>query len=256
MRHVNLGAAKLGDRGHVCEGGDARETCEHGNGHVDLMLGRNRVGLGVEGVKQQHGALEHIHDARRHRGHGELFDVFVAQMPKGAQALAKTVELLFVGQRARDKQIGDFFVAIAILGLGIVDQILDAIAAQRELALVGHDFAVDLVVAVHIRDTGKARDHARAVGIAQAALDVVLDEQTLVVRISRQAVVEVFAFGRNLAARLIIQDQAAQMVIEAVVDFLGVVSHARSSRGRMGGGVLGCRCAGLFPYGLFATGGT
>ena len=177
-------------------------------------------------------------------------------MPKGAQALAKTVELLFVGQRARDKQIGDFFVAIAILGLGIVDQILDAIAAQRELALVGHDFAVDLVVAVHVRDTGKARDHARAVGIAQAALDVMLDEQTLVVRISRQAVVEVFAFGRNLAARLIIQDQAAQMVIEAVVDFLGVVSHARSSRGRMGGGVLGCRCAGLFPYGLFATGGT
>ena len=239
MRHVNLGAAKLGDRGHVCEGGDARETCEHGNSDVDFVLGRDHVWFGIEGVEQQHGALEHIHDARRHRGHGELFDVFVAQMPKGAQALAKAVQLFLVGQRTRDKQVGDFFVAIAILGLGIVDQILDAIAAQRELALVRHDFAVDLVVAVHVRDAGKARDHARAVGITQAALDVMLDEQTLVIRISRHAVVEVFAFGRNLAARLIIQDQAAQMVIEAVVDFLGVVSHARSSRGRVGAACLG-----------------
>ena len=160
-------------------------------------------------------------------------------MPKGAQALAKAVQLFLIGQRTRDKQVGDFFVAIAILGLGIVDQILDAIAAQRELALVGHDLAVDLVVAVHVRDAGKARNHTRAVGVAQAALDVMLDEQTLVIRISRHAVVEVFALGRNLAARLIIQDQAAQMVIEAVVDFLGVVSHARSSRGRVGAACLG-----------------
>ena len=83
MRYMNLGAAKLGDRGHVCEGGDAGETGEHGDGDVDLMLGRNYVGLGVEGIKQQHGALEHIHDARRNRGHGELFDVLVAQMSKG-----------------------------------------------------------------------------------------------------------------------------------------------------------------------------
>ena len=221
------------------EGGDAGETGEHGDGHVDLVLGRNRVGLGIEGVEQQHGALKHIHDARRHRGHGELLDVFAAQMPKSAQAFTKSVELLFVGQRARDEQVGDLFVAIAILGLGAVDQVLDAIAAQRELALVGHDLAVDLVVAVHVRDAGEARDHARAVGIAQATLDVVFDKQALVVRVGRQAVVEVFAFGRNLAARLIIQDQAAQMVIEAVVDFLGVVSHARSSRGRVGAACLG-----------------
>ena len=116
-------------------------------------------------------------------------------MPKGAQTFTKAVELLFVGQRARDEQVGDLFVAIAILGLGVIDQVLDVVAAQRELALVGHDLAIDLVVAVHVRDTGKARDHTRAVGVAQAALDVMLDEQTLVIRISRQAVVEVFAFG-------------------------------------------------------------
>ena len=188
------------------ECGDAGETGEHGDGDVDLVLGRNHVGLGVEGVEQQHGALEHVHDARRHRGHGELFDVLVAQMPKGTQTLAKTVELLFVGQRTRDEQVGDLFVAVTILGLGVVDQILDVVAAQRELALVGHDLAVDLVVAVHVRDAGKARDHARAVGIAQTALDVMLDEQILVIRIGRQAVVEVFAFGRNLAARFIVQN--------------------------------------------------
>lgn len=85
VRHVNLGAAKLGDRGHVYEGGNARETCsEHGNGDVDFVLGRDHVWFGIEGVEQQHGALEHVHDARRHRGHGELFTaVLVAQMSKG-----------------------------------------------------------------------------------------------------------------------------------------------------------------------------
>ena len=234
VRYMNLGAAALGDRGHMREGGDAGETGEHGDGDVDFVLGRNGVGLGVEGVEQQHGALKHIHDARRHRGHGELFDVLIAQVPKSAQTSAKTVELLFVGQRARDEQVGDLFVAIAILGLGVVDQVLDAVAAQRKLALVGHDFAVDLVVAVHVRDAGKARDHARAIGIAQAALDVMLYEQALVVRGGRQAVVEVFAFGRNLTARLVIQNQAAQVIVEAVVDFLGVVGHARSSPVRFG----------------------
>ena len=234
VRYMNLGAAALGDRGHMREGGDTGETGEHGDGDVDFVLGCNGVGLGVEGVEQQHGALKHIHDARRHRGHGELADVLVAQVPKSAQTFAKTVKLFLGGQRARDEQVGDLFVAIAILGLGVVDQVLDAIAAQRKLALVGHDFAVDLVVAVHVRDAGKARDHARAVGIAQAALDVVLYEQALVVWGGRQAVVEVFAFGRNLTARLVIQNQAAQVVVEAIVDFLGVVGHARSSPVRFG----------------------
>ena len=244
MRHVNLGAAKLGDRGHMCEGGDARETCEHGNGDVDFVLGRDHVWFGIEGVEQQHGALEHVHDARRHRGHRELFDVLVAQMSKGAQALAKAVELFLVGQRTRDKQIGDFLVAVAILGLGIVDQVFDAVAAKRELALIGHDLSVDLVVAVHIRDASEARDHARAVGIAQAALDIVLNKQALVIRVGRQAVVEAFALRRNLAACFVIQNQAAQVVVEAVIDFLGVVGHARSSPGRIGVTCMGMRASG------------
>ena len=216
------------------EGGDAGETGEHGDGDVDFVLGCNGVGLGVEGVEQQHGALKHIHDARRHRGHGELADVFVAQMPKSTQAFAKTVKLFLGGQGARDEQIGDLFVAVAVLGLGVVDQILDAVATKREFALIGHDLTVDLVVAMYVRDASEARDHARAVCIAQAAFDIVLDKQVLVIRVGRQAVVEVFAFGRNLTARLVIQNQAAQVIVEAVVDFLGVVGHARSSPVRFG----------------------
>ena len=163
---MNLGAAALGDRGHMREGGDAGETGEHGDGDVDFVLGCNGVGLGVEGVEQQHGTLKHIHDARRHRGHGELADVFVAQVPKSTQTFAKTVKLFLGGQRARNEQIGDLFVAVAILGLGVVDQILDAVATKREFALIGHDLTVDLVVAMHIRDASEARDYARAVCIA------------------------------------------------------------------------------------------
>ena len=185
MRHVHLGAVALGDRCHMGEGGDAGQTCQHGDSNVDLVLGCDHVGVGIEGVEQQHGALENIHDARGHRGHGELFDVLIAQVPKGAQSATKAIKLFLGGQGARDKQIGDLFVAVAILGLGVVDQVLDAVAAQRELALVGYDLAVDLVVAVHVRDAGKARDHARTVGIAQAALDVVLDKQALVIWVGR-----------------------------------------------------------------------
>ena len=97
MRHVHLRAVALGDRCHVRKGGDTGETGEHGDGDVDFVLGCNGVGLGIEGVEQQHGALKHIHDARRHRGHGELTDVFVAQVPKSTQASAKTVKLFLGG---------------------------------------------------------------------------------------------------------------------------------------------------------------
>ena len=173
---MHLRAVALGDRCHVRKGGDAGQTRQHGDGDVDFVLGCNGVGLGVEGVEQQHGALKHIHDARRHRGHGELADVFVAQMPKSTQASAKTVKLFLGGQGARNEQIGDFFVAVAVLGLGVVDQILDAVATKREFALIGHDLTVDLVVAMYVRDASEARDHARAVCIAQAAFDIVLNK--------------------------------------------------------------------------------
>ena len=53
---------------------------------------------------------------------------------------------------------------------------------------------------MHVRDAGKARDHARAVGIAQAALDVVLYEQVLVVRGGRQAVVDVLVKDYGIPA--------------------------------------------------------
>ena len=189
VRHVHLRTVALCDRCHVRKGGDAGQTCQHGNGNVDLVLGCDYIGLGIEGIEQQHGALKHVHDARGYRGHGEHADVFVAQVPKSTQAFAKTVKLFLGGQRARDEQVGDFFVAVAVLGLGIVDQIFDAVATKRELTLIGHSLSVDLVVTMHIRDASEACNHTRAICIAQAALDIVLDKQLLVIRVGRQAVV-------------------------------------------------------------------
>ena len=82
-------------------------------------------------------------------------------------------ELVGGGKRAGQQQVGDLLVAEAALALGGLDQVADVVAAIAQVALVGLDAAVDAAVAVDVRDRGEADQDARAVGVAQAALDVV-----------------------------------------------------------------------------------
>ena len=218
-------ALLAGDRERMGHGGDARQAGEHGDGDVDLVLGRDVVRLGIEGVQQQHGAHEHVHDGAGDRGDGELRHVAIGDVAVCAQARLKVRELVYVGQGAGDEQVGDLFVTKAALRLRAIDKVLDAVTAKRQLALVRNQLAVHDVVAVDVADAGEAGHHAGTVRVAQAALDVVLFVEAFVIGLARGTVVEALAFGGDLAARFIVDDQAAQRIVEAVVDVLRGVSH-------------------------------
>ena len=152
-------------------------------------------------------------------------DVVAGEVTKCAQALAKALELFLVGKGAGEQQVGDFLIAKAVFCLGVIHQVVDAVAAQAQAALVGDDATVDPVVAVDVGDACKTRDDAGAVGIAQAALDVMLLEERFVVGRIGKTVVQALTVLVDLAACLVVEHQAAQIVVEAVVNLFSVICH-------------------------------
>ena len=143
-----------------------------------------------------------------------------------AQATVEIVEFAGSGQLAGDEQIRDLLIPKTVLLLGILYKVLDVVTTQDKMALVGHDPTVDHVVSVHVRDARETGDHAGAVRIAQAALHVVGAEQVLGVFLRGNIVVETVGILINAAARLVIENQAAQVIVEAIVDVVGVVRHS------------------------------
>ena len=104
----------------------------------------------------------------------------LGQLTARIDAGLEVAKLVCRGKRAGHEEIGCFLVAKTVLCLGVVDKVGDVVAAIDQVALVGHDAVVGLVVAVDVRDGREAHQHARAVGVAQAALDVVLLVKVLV----------------------------------------------------------------------------
>ena len=151
--------------------------------------------------------------------------VVTGEMTECTNALAESFELVDGWERTREQQICDLFVAETVFALGVGHEFVDLIAAQAQLALVGDYASVDLFVAVHVRDAREAGDHARTVRIAQAALDVVFDKEVLVIGLGGKTVVELLAVGVDLAARLVIENETAQIVVKTVIDSFGVVCH-------------------------------
>ena len=215
-------------RERVGHGRQARQTREQRDGNVDLVLGRDAVRVRVEGVEEEHSAHEHVHDARGHGGDGELRNVAFGDVAIRPKPLLEICKLRDGGERSREQQVGEFLVPKAVLCLGVGDQVLDVVATDGQLALIRNDHAVYLVVAVHVGDEREARDHAGAVSVAEAALDVVFLEERLVQRSHHGAVIQALACRGDLTARLVVDDKAAQLVVKAVVDVLGGIGHERS----------------------------
>ena len=178
-RHHELGVVELGHVGRVRHGRRARPAAEQRQGDVDLMRRRDVVGRGVEGVEQQRGALQDVHDGVAVRRAREDAQVALGQLLAGVDARAEIVELLARGEAPGNEQVGHLLVAKAILGLRAVDELVDVVAAIDQPAVVGLDAVVGPVVAVHVGDRREAHEHAGAVRVAQAALDVVLLVQLL-----------------------------------------------------------------------------
>ena len=94
---------------------------------------------------------------------------------QGAQLGEHMVEIrqLFSGgQSPEEEQIGRLLKAEPPLGHKAVDQVLDTDAPVDEPALHGYSLAVLDVVALDVADLGDAGHNARAVGVAEAPLNV------------------------------------------------------------------------------------
>ena len=173
-RHEQALVVLLRHVGGVRHGGRARPAAEQGERHVDLVRGRGVVGVGVEGVEQKRRALQHVHDGVAVGRAREEAEVALGQLLARVDAGAEVVELGARGQLAGDEQVRDLLVAKAVLGLSGADELVHAVAAVDEAAVVRLDAVVGPVVAVDVGDRGEAHEHARAVGVSQPALDVVL----------------------------------------------------------------------------------
>ena len=88
------------------------------------------------------------------------------------------LELLRVRQAPGKQQEADFLVAAALLGHDGVHEVLDFVAPEKEFSVNRHELAVRVAVVAHdVADVGQAHQHAGAVLVAQAPLDVEFLEQ-------------------------------------------------------------------------------
>ena len=165
------------------------------------MLGRGVVGDGIVGVELQGDALEHVHDGVRVGAVRERCEEALGELAHRSDAGLEVVELGRRGQRSGEQEVRDLLVAEAALGLCRVHEVIDLVAAQGEVAPIGRDHAVNLVVAVDARDGGEADEHAGTIGVAQAALDVQAVEEVARHLIHRRvALVELVGDGRTTHA--------------------------------------------------------
>ena len=213
------------DHGFVVEGGllgvvgqhhDARQAADERERRVNLVLGRAVLGGLVGRVQAQDGTSHHVHEIGRGIHHKRAGRESVGQLALGIDHFHEPVETLLRRQLSHEQQIGHLFESEAARRIQIAQKVVQVVAAQAQGALGRHLLAVGHHIAVNVGDVGHAREHARAVGVAQAALHIVGGIQR---RIDGVHLVEV-----------LVQAHAASLVVADLdgldlVDF-GMVVHA------------------------------
>ncbi len=148
---------------------DAGQAGKQRNRGGDLVLEGAIFGALIVGVEHQNGTLQQVHDVARRRAHDLRGGEAVGQAAIGIEHFHELVQLGLRGQVAHKQQVGNLFKAAALVGVA-VQQVVDAVTTESELALVGDLVALAHQVAMDVGDVGNARDDTRAVGIAQTAL--------------------------------------------------------------------------------------
>ncbi len=152
---------------------DARQARYERKRGVNLVLGGPILGVRVMAVEEEHRSSQHVHDVGRRVAHDHGGGEAVRQLALGVNDLDEGIKLGLRGKLAHKQQIGDFFKGKATIARLVAEEVVEVVAAQAKRALVSQLFAVGDNVAVHVGNIGHAGDHARAVGVAQAALDVI-----------------------------------------------------------------------------------
>ena len=144
--------------GVVREHHDARQTRNERKSRRDLVVERAVFGIGVRR------RVAHDHGRRK----------AVGQLTEAVDNGNELAQLLLRGQFAHQQQVRDLFVCKTPVKRCALQQVADAVAAEREHAFVRTLVSFGKHVAVHVGDIRHACDDARSVGVAQAALHAIL----------------------------------------------------------------------------------
>ena len=147
--------------------------------HADQLEALLKLGLQAavaDGIviagQRQHAAGQRVHQVLAGSLHDDIAGEVGGQIAAGGQRAAEGGQLLLGGQIAQQQQIGRLLKGKA-LAAQPADEVIDIIAAVPQPARAGHLLAVAPGEGVDAGDAGQPHQHALAVLVAQAALDVV-----------------------------------------------------------------------------------
>ena len=151
---------------HGQHGENARQLDALAQHIGDLQI----VGHGVVGGQREHAAGHGVHDIMAGGLHDDIPGKVCGHGAALAQHPAELLQLFLRGQFAEQQQIGRLFKGETAAGRS-PDQVLDIIAAVKQLAVRRLFYAVHILKGADIGNIRQTRQHALAVFVAQARLD-------------------------------------------------------------------------------------
>ena len=165
---VDVAVDRIGVGGNDGQTGDQLHTLTDHIGQAGL------VGVVVIGVKRKHTGGHLVHDGGGGGFHQNILVKTGGESGIAIQQGSKAIQLLGGGQVPEEEQIAALGKAEALLLYEILAKVAHTVAAVIKATVHGGALTLVNDIAVGIADTGHARHHAGAVGLAQAALDAVV----------------------------------------------------------------------------------
>ena len=172
---VHAAAALIIMVGVVAVDGQHREDADELDALLQLGLQIGLADVVIVAGQGQHTAGQRVHQVAAGGFHDDVPHKVGGQVAAFDQAVLEGVQLGFVGQVADEEQVSSFLKGIAFAAQA-PDEVIHVVAAVPEFAVAGHFFAVLFLKGIDAGDVGNACQHALAVLVAQAALNVVLAE--------------------------------------------------------------------------------
>ena len=131
------------------------------------------IGGVIVAVERQNGAGERVHHVAGRDLHDDVAHEAARQAAVIVQQTAELLELCRGRQFAEEQQVNRLLKAEALVPERAIHQLAHVVPAVVQHALTGDGVVAVNGVALDLGDASQARQHAAAVGIAQAALDVI-----------------------------------------------------------------------------------
>ena len=151
---------------------DDREARHQLNGLAHHVLHAQIVRVGVAGIQREDRTAELVHNVVAGIFEDHILGKVLRKCSVRVQDRTEPLVLLTRGQLAQQEQICNLRKAEAPFADVGIDEVGQIIAAVDQAALHGHAVAVHDGIAENVADLGAADHDARAVVVAQAALDV------------------------------------------------------------------------------------